>query len=119
MTDQFWLEETKLEHPIAVIRIGGRFGSEGAQKFRDFCVNLRIENYQHLVVDMTDVAFIASIGAGTLMIMTQVFTRINGTLQLVNLSEPVLRVVNLLNLDRFLMIKSSEKEALESVKVTK
>ena len=113
MSDQFKLEERNMQAPTAVIGLSGRFGAQGAQEFRDYCSALGDQGYLHAIVDLADVTFMASIGAGTLMIMTQVLLRNGGSMQIINLSESVARVVNLLNLDRFLEIRPGEQEALD------
>ena len=109
----FSIEKVRTEGTMAVLQLNGRFGAEAAQDFKEYCNTLHDGGIQHLIVDLSHVTFVASIGAGTLMIATQVFSRDGGSMQLVALSEPVARVVNLLNLDRFLDIQPSEQEALE------
>lgn len=113
MSDMFNIKQVRTDGAVAVLQLNGRFGADSAQGFKDYCHKLREGGVRHLIVDLSRVTFVASIGAGTLMITTQVFARDGGSMQVVALSEPVARVVNLLNLDRFLKIQASEEAALE------
>jgi anti-sigma B factor antagonist len=116
MSDDFWIKETEMEPPTAVLRIGGRLSAQPAKKLRIFCQSLRDKGYRHLIVDMSEISFIASSGVGTLIVMTGEFSVKGGSVRFVSLSQAVRRVIRLLNLERFITIDSNEEEALARIK---
>ena len=116
MSDQFWIKESDMALPTAVLKIGGRLGAKPAKQLRIFCESLRDKGFRHLVVDMSEISFIASSGVGALIVMTGEFSIKGGSVRFVSLSPSVRRVIRLLNLDRFITIDASEEAALAKIK---
>lgn len=114
-TDKFWIEETTVEPPLAVIRVGGRVGVEPAKELRDLARNLMERQVVHVIVDVAEVTFIASSGIGALIVASGEFDIKGGSFQLVRVSEPVKRAIRLLNLEQFLTMQDSVDAAREKV----
>jgi anti-sigma B factor antagonist len=104
-----------MEPPTAVLKIGGRLSAQPAKKFRIYCETLKDKGFRHLVVDMSDISFIASSGVGALIVMTGEFSVKGGSVRFVSLSQAGRRVIRLLNLERFITIDSNEEEALAKI----
>jgi anti-anti-sigma factor len=115
MSDDFWIKESIMEPPTAVLKIGGRLSAQPAKKLRIFCQTLKDKKFRHLVVDMSEISFIASSGVGALIVMTGEFSVKGGSVRFVSLSQAVRRVIRLLNLERFITIDSNEEEALAKI----
>lgn len=115
MSDKFWIEESSVEPPIAVIRVGGRVGVEPAKELRELATKLVARDVKHVIVDMSDVTFIASSGIGALIVASGELDIKEGSFQLVRVSESVKRAIRLLNLEQFLSMADSEEEARERV----
>lgn len=119
MSDQFWITEARMEAPIAVVRVGGRLGAKPAKELRTLCVALRDQGYRHLVVNLSDVTFIASSGMGALIVLTGEFSIKGGSARFVSLSQPVRRTIELLNLGQFLTVEDDEESALQTLELQK
>jgi anti-sigma B factor antagonist len=119
MSEQFRIEESEMHKPIAVLKISGRIGVKEAKELRTQCASLRRSAYQHLVLNMSGVTFIASSGIGALIVMSGEMRIKGGGVYLVSVSQPVLRVIKLLNVGGFLIIKPSEDEVLAGLKVNR
>jgi anti-anti-sigma factor len=116
MKEKFWIEESSVEPPIAVVRIGGRVGVEPSKELRDLATKLMARDVKHVIIDMSDVTFIASSGIGALIVASGEFDIKEGSFQIIRMSEPVRRAIRLLNLEQFLAMADSEDEARENVR---
>ena len=111
MLDQFWLKEHKRNLPVVSVAVGGRLGASGAQDMLRRCESLIEEGFVHLIVDMAEVSFMASSGAGALVVLSERFRVKNGSVQIVRPSSAVSRVIDLLNIHRFLVLSESVEAA--------
>ena len=118
MSHTFRIEEVKLELPTVVIKIVGRMDAKPAKEFRERCAEFRKEGFLHLVVDMSEVDFIASSGIGALVVVSGEFGIRNGSAHFVSLSQPVERVIQLLNVGQFLEISKNVDQALTKLPQT-
>lgn len=115
MSDQFWVKEKRMEVPTAVIEIGGRLGANPAKELRQLCATLRGKGYAHLIIDMSEITFIASSGIGALIVLTGEFSIKGGSATFVSISQPVQRTVKMLNLGQFLTVAANEQEAMANL----
>jgi anti-sigma B factor antagonist len=116
MSEKFWIEESSYEPPIAVVRVGGRVGVEPAKELRDLADSLMARDVKHVIVDMSEVTFIASSGIGALIVASGELDIKEGSFQLVRVSESVKRAIRLLNLEQFLAMADSVEEARERLR---
>jgi anti-sigma B factor antagonist len=118
MSKQLTIEKFKVGNQVAILRLNGTVEQDGAAELRGVCDWLRRQDYIHLVINFSEVTFVASSGAGALIILSQELEMLDGSLQIVELSDASWRVVKALNLDDILTIRSTENEATDSLKAT-
>jgi anti-sigma B factor antagonist len=118
MPRDFGITDVAGHDPIAVVRVAGRLDIKNAKDLMEHCQKLRSGGQGSLVLNLSDVTFVASSGIGTLLALTEEFKEGGGKLQLVALPEAVQSVVNLLNLAQFLNIEKGETEALAALGVS-
>lgn len=111
MHEQFEIEVDQATGCAPVVRLGGRLDAAGAQELRRRCLELREQGESCLVLQLGEVTFVASSGLGTFLLLTEEFGHAGGRIVLAEPSESVLRVIRLLNLDKFLQITDSLDEA--------
>jgi len=115
MSKEFWIEEKELRAPVAILQVGGRIGANPAKDLRARCAELKDRGFEHLVLDMAEVSFIASSGVGALIVLTGEFSIRGGSVRFVAPSQPVQRAIELLNLGQFLTIHATQQEALDQL----
>ena len=118
MYSEFGITEIPGHEPIALIRVTGRLDLKNAKDLMEHCRRLKTTGRQSLVLNLSDVTFIASSGIGTLLALTEEFRENGGNLKLVALSNAVQSVVNLLNLEQFLQIEKDEADAFAALGVS-
>jgi anti-anti-sigma factor len=67
---------------------------------------------------MNAVDFIASGGAGTLVVLSEQFRAHTGSVQVLNASVAVKRVIDLLNLDQFVVLVETIEEAMANLQAS-
>ena len=115
MPNNFNIVDVKKNDATAFVTVTGRIGGESARDFRYHCQALLKAGHVHLVIDMHGVDFIASKGAGALVALSEGFHAKGGTVQIMRASEPVRRVIELLNVDRFVTLVQDEEEAMANM----
>lgn len=115
MNDEFTLTDLEMQRPVAVLQPEGRLNSRAARDLYMRCEALYDEGYTQVIVKLSDVTFIASSGAGTLVKLTYDFLERGGFFQIADVSDPVMRVVDLLNSRQFLNIAADVGEAMEKL----
>ena len=119
MNAEFTLTDLELQRPVAVLQPEGRLNSRAARDLLMRCETLYDEGYYQIIVKLSDVTFIASSGAGTLVKLTYDFLEREGFFQIAAVSDPVMRVVDLLNSRQFLNITADVDEAMEKLDALK
>jgi anti-anti-sigma factor len=111
MPNRFRIREKDMNPPVAALAVHGRLDAATAKELRTRCTTLADEGYTHIILDMAQVTFIASSGAGALIVLSGEMNVREGTVTLVALSQAVARVIDLLNLERYLDIEPDEATA--------
>jgi len=114
MSSEFAISDAQTDSHVALIRIAGRLDAKSAHRLFSHCREKIQGGHRHLIINLSQVSFVASSGIGTLLALTEELKQVGGSLRLVELSEPVESVVRLLNLVQFLSIDASEDKALEA-----
>jgi anti-anti-sigma factor len=117
MHEQFEMRVDRVAGSAPVVRLKGRLDAAGAQELRGQCLDLREQGEARIVLKLAEVTFVASSGLGTFLLLTEEFGNAGGRIVLAEPSESVMRVVQLLNLDKFLQIAESLEEARATVGV--
>ena len=115
MNEEFTLTELEMQRPVAVLQPEGRLNSLAARDLHMRCEALYDEGYNQVIVKLSQVTFIASSGAGTLVKLTYDFRERGGLFQIADVSDPVMRVVDLLNSRQFLNIAKDVNEAVKKL----
>jgi anti-sigma B factor antagonist len=112
MNADFAMRDVQISRPVALIELAGRLNSHAAHDLHMRCEQLHDDGFTRLIVNMSDVTFIASSGAGTLVKLTYDFLERGGFFQLAAVSDPVMRVIDLLNSRQFLNIAANADDAM-------
>ncbi|MGH2570649.1 MAG: STAS domain-containing protein [bacterium] len=114
MVKEFSITESARQG-AAILRVTGRLDARNAQILLRTCRAHEEKGDRNLVINLSEVTFVASSGVGTLLALTEELADAGGTVHLVALSDPVKSVIELLNLTQFLNLGASEAEALEAI----
>lgn len=93
-----------------IVRVAGRLDARSVPALLAQCADVRASG-RNLIINLSRVEFIASSGVGTLLSVTEEFKKAGRTVRFASPSTPVLTVIQLLNLEPFLPIDSTEEEA--------
>lgn len=97
-----------------VLRLRGRLDGFTAPSLIKRCALIQAQG-QNLVLNLAGVSFLGSTGIGALFSLTEQFQEQAGALILAELSEQTRAVVDLLGLDKHLVIHASEAGALAAI----
>jgi anti-sigma B factor antagonist len=114
MSDEFQITSLPARDGVVLLRINGRVDTKTASEMLQQCTAARRAG-QHLVINLSGVGFIASSGIGALLALTEQFREGPGRIRFTSLSPAVAAVIQLLNLDQFLSIDSSEEQSLQAL----
>ena len=115
MNDEFTLTDLETNRPVAVLRPAGRINNEAARDLNMHCETLYDNGYNQVIVELSDVTFITSSGVGILVKLTFDFLERGGIFQIADVSDPVMRVVDLLNSRQFLNISETVEAAKQKL----
>lgn len=117
MVHEFRIEEAAQPTGVVVLRVSGRLDARGAQAMVARCTALRERGVRRVLLNLAAVPFVASSGVGSLLALTDQFHEAGGCLRLVEISDAVRSVVDLLNLGEFLRIDGTEEAGLAAAGV--
>lgn len=115
MADGFRIQHGEVASPGALLRLEGRLDARNAQVLVQECQRLRDEGRTNIVLNLANATFVASSGVGSLLALTELLKDVGGRLVLVEVSDAVNSVIELLNLTQFLNIAATESEALQTI----
>lgn len=114
MPDNFTITQFESSDNISVMRIGGHLDVKSTPLLIEHARRVR-ESKRNLVLNLSDVTFIASNGIGGLLSLVEEFSGAGLSVRLANLSVAVESVLKLLNLDQYLNIDTTESAALSQI----
>jgi anti-sigma B factor antagonist len=100
---------------MAVVSASGEIDITNAEPFRDVLLSALNAGAAGLVVDMTSTTFLDSAGVTALVRAARRATAADATLRLVVAAPPVLRVLNLVGIDRLIEVYPSLADAVASL----
>ena len=115
MSGTFWIETVKKSDAVAFVEVSGRIDASSADTLGTHCQSLVAQGHHHIVLDMSAVQFIASSGAGAVVVLSEDARAKNGTVQLLRPSDAVKRVINLLNICHFVALVDDDKEVVANL----
>lgn len=100
---------------VAVVEVSGRldpgFERDGIYRTVE---KLLSDGQKKIVLDLSRVTFVTSLGVGTLINILRLITREGGELKLLKPSLSVQKILSVSNLDRLFEMYPTEEEALQS-----
>ena len=114
MPDDFQISNGTTKGRTVLLRVTGRLDTKTASQLLHRCRAVR-SGGQNLVLNLSEVSFIASSGIGALLALVEQFHESGASVRFAALSSPVESVIKLLNLDQFLTIDPSETDALSAL----
>ena len=108
------IETESLDNGILKIRLAGRMDVQGAQEI-DLKFNAHAANQGAIIVDMSEVVFLASIGIRTLLLVARAVSRRGGKMVLLNPDANVSKVLEISDIAALIPIYRSLDEALAAV----
>jgi anti-anti-sigma factor len=115
MAENFEITRGEAPAGAALLRLAGRLDARNAQVLVQECQRLRDDSRSRVVVNLSAISFVASSGIGSLLALTEMLNDAGGRLVLVDISEAVRSVIELLNLTQFLNVEDSEADALLTI----
>lgn len=116
MADQIEIVWEKGSTPVPVMRLSGRLDANGAKQLHEAAMeSLKNDMEKNLVVDLAGVAFVASTGLATFLLLTEEYAEAQGTIVFVGATAAVMQVITLLNINQFLKLENSVEDAFGMV----
>lgn len=115
MAENFEINRGEAPAGAALLRLTGRLDARNAQVLVQECQRLRDDGKPRVVLNLSAISFVASSGIGSLLALTEMLSEAGGRLVLVEISDAVRSVVELLNLTEFLNVETSEVDALQTI----
>ncbi|GJM45317.1 MAG: hypothetical protein DHS20C21_21590 [Gemmatimonadota bacterium] len=115
MDSEFSIKTEPRPHNVSSVMVSGRLDAQHAGKLMEHCQALRDQGCRTLIINLSQVSFVASSGVGTLLALTEEMKDVDGDLYLVSLSETVSSVLRLLKLSKFMSIAPSEADVLATL----
>lgn len=112
MPENFHLETVDATAATTVLRVRGHLDARSTPTLVDRC-RACAESGRNVVLNLAGVTFIASSGIGGLLALSETLSEAGRSLRLAQISTTVESVVNLLNLQAFLNIDSTEGESVD------
>lgn len=98
---------------ISKIKIDGYLDSSTFPKLQEHLAQMVAQDRVRLILDLADLDYISSAGLGVLMGMLREVREKGGDLKIVNMSEKIERVFNLLGFSRIMRLYSDEAAAIQ------
>jgi anti-anti-sigma factor len=99
---------------IQKVRISGYLDSSTFPQLQEHLDNLLKQGYHDYLLDLQSLDYISSAGLGVLMGILREVREKEGDLKIINMSEKITRVFDLLGFSRMMKVYPSENEALEA-----
>ena len=105
------IDKTDLGNSITRLKLAGRLDINGSA-MAEIPISLAAKNCQRLVIDMSDVSYVASLGVRHLVMAAKTLDRGGGKLVLFSVTEPVAEVLTTMGITDIIPMAPSEAAAL-------
>jgi stage II sporulation protein AA (anti-sigma F factor antagonist) len=105
------IESTQIGDKV-VLAFSGRMDAQNAPEFEKACKDWIEKGSLHLVIDLTNLAYVSSLGLRSFLIVGQVLKEKNGTLRLCGLTGLVKQVFQMTRLTTVFPIHETVESAL-------
>jgi anti-sigma B factor antagonist len=110
------VQVTSLDNDVWSVTPQGRIDSVGARTLEDTFAGLLAEGHARVVVDFSDVPYMASAGLRVLMIYLKRAKTMNGDVRLAAVNDRVRETLRLSGLDTLFTVHPTVDEAVQSLK---
>lgn len=108
------IDAERLENNILKIILAGRMDVQGTQEI-DIKFTGHTANQTAVIVDMSAVDFLSSIGIRTLLLSAKAVTKRDGKMVLLNPTDPVTHILQMAGIDTLIPIHRSLEDAQKAV----
>jgi anti-anti-sigma factor len=105
------IDKTDLGNAVTRLKLTGRLDINGAAMV-EIPISLAAKNCQHLVIDMSDVSYVSSLGVRHFVMAAKMLGRTGGKLVLFAVTEPVAEVLTTMAITDIIPLAASESAAL-------
>lgn len=102
------------ESQVVVLYLAGAIGMTESSRLMDYLEQVLAQVPRLLIMDLSELHFITSMGLGTLISTHSKLAKLGGTLKLVNPSRHVQEILEITNLTKLFPVFSSVEQALQS-----
>ena len=106
------IDKTDLGNSVTRLKLAGRLDLNGSAMV-EIPLSLAARNCSRLVVDMSEVSYVASLGVRHLVMAAKALGRDGGKLVLFSVTEPVAEVLTTMGITDIIPMAPSEAAALE------
>ena len=106
------IDKTDLGGSITRLKLVGRLDINGAA-MAEIPISLAAKNCQRLVIDMSEVSYVSSLGVRHLVMAAKMLDRVGGKVVLFAVTEPVAEVFETMAITDIIPMAASESAALE------
>ena len=100
-------ETRKIDDDTLTIVTGNTLDNNNAHQMVEAITAAQKEGFKYIVIDMSRLEFLSSAGVGSIIGTVEISREKGGDIILLNLSDPILHVLKVLDLADFLTIKES------------
>lgn len=111
------IKEEQLDSGITKIKLSGRMDSEGVSRIQSEIAGMTAAPRMSIMVDMSDVPYMSSIGIRTLLMNAKGVSRRGGKFVLLSLQPNVRNMLEISGIDQLIGIYNSQDEALANIKI--
>ncbi len=108
------IDKTDLGASITRLKLAGRLDLNGAA-MAEIPLALAAKNARGLMIDMSEVSFVSSLGVRHLVMAAKALSRNGGTLVLFDVTPPVAEILTTMGIADLIPMVASEPSALEMV----
>jgi anti-anti-sigma factor len=106
------IDKTDLGDAVTRLKLAGRLDINGAA-MAEIPISLAAKNCQRLVIDMSDVSYVSSLGVRHLVMAAKTLGRTGGKLVLFSVTEPVAEVLQTMAITDIIPMAATETAALD------
>lgn len=102
---------------VPVLHVAGEIDIYTAPSFKEAINELISAGHNHILIDMTEVAFMDSSGFGTLLSASKPLRPIGGSLSLVGCNEAITRMLEITRLNTLVPVYNNRDEAIRRIHI--
>jgi len=109
------LEIVNISDNIVLFVIKEDIMSYMVERIRDEIYGTINEDISKVILDLNNIDYIDSLGIGAIIELFKKARSLDGDIVMINVSQPVMRLIKMLNVEKFLKISKNLNEAVETL----